>query len=271
LTGIGRDPQDNAIVTQGNREIESELLMKLSQATQIGREKIYVEHYEGQYQRRRLQNAPAPRRQRRIENYCAAIGKGKQNVLELGCGVGDLTFALGSLSKTVVGADVSFSAVKTANLRRPKGSDHKIANGPIAFVQMNATNVAFPDDTFDAVLSTSMIEHLYSDDVALHLREVCRVLKPGGKYLVWCPNALGRHSDRDVHLSMFSYRALIAEMGQAGFADFRSGLFNRFGAGVNARWKVFLEDALTCLRMKILWSHLGVRNILLVAAKVSRP
>jgi SAM-dependent methyltransferase len=165
---------------------------------------------------------------------------------------------------------VSFSAVKFAEERRQDRWGQTTAGRSTAFSQMNATNLAFSADTFDAVLSTSMIEHLYCDDVAVHLREVWRVLKPGGKYLVWCPNALGHHNDRDVHLSMFSYSALISEMTQAGFADFRSCLFNRFGNGVDARWKIFLEEALTRLRIRILWSHLGVRNVLLVAAKVAR-
>lgn len=258
-------------MTKENQEGESELLLKFSRAEPSRREKVYVEHYEGQYQRRRLQSrSPTPRRRRRIENYCEAIGKGKQAVLELGCGVGDLTLALGSLSKTTIGTDVSFSAVKLAEERRQYRSGRKISDSHIAFAQMNATNLAFSDNTFDAVLSTSMIEHLYRDDVAVHLREVWRVLRPGGKYLVWCPNALGHHNDRDVHLSMFSYRALITEMRQAGFTDFRSCLFNRFGGGVNARWKIFLEEALTSLRIRMLWSHLGVRNILLLGAKVAR-
>jgi SAM-dependent methyltransferase len=258
-------------MTKDPDELESELLMKFSRADAGGREKVYVQHYDAQYGRRRLGGgAPTLRRRRRIEGFCAAIGRGHEAVLELGCGLGDLTFALGGQCQTTVGADVSFTALQAAGLRGRRGPAAPYPH-PVVFTQMNATRLAFRDNVFDAVLSTSMIEHLYRADVEPHLREVWRVLKPGGKYLVWCPNALGHHGERDVHLSMFSYRLLMAEMRRAGFDQFRSCLFNRFGAGVNARWKVFLEDALTRLRFKYLWSHLGVRNIFLLGSKASVP
>ena len=89
----------------------------------------------------------------------------------------------------------------------------------------------------------------------VHLGEVWRVLKPGRKYLLWCPITLG-HRNRAVYLSRFSYRALITEMSQAGFAEFRSCLFNRFGAGITASWKVFLESSHS-FGIGTLWSHLG--------------
>ena len=36
---------------------------------------------------------------------------------------------------------------------------------------------------------------------------------------------------------------------------------------VSAGFKIFLEDTLSSLRIKMLWSHLGVRNVLVVATK----
>ncbi len=36
---------------------------------------------------------------------------------------------------------------------------------------------------------------------------------------------------------------------------------------VDARFKIFLEKMLVLSRLNILWSHLGVRNVLLVATK----
>jgi hypothetical protein len=36
---------------------------------------------------------------------------------------------------------------------------------------------------------------------------------------------------------------------------------------VGARWKIILETILSCARTKFMWSYLGVRNVLLIAAK----
>ena len=36
---------------------------------------------------------------------------------------------------------------------------------------------------------------------------------------------------------------------------------------VGAGFKVFLEETLTRCRLRVLWSHLGVRNVLVVASK----
>jgi hypothetical protein len=83
---------------------------------------------------------------------------------------------------------------------------------------------------------------------------------------MWCPNGLGHHSDREGHFSMMSYGEWIEKLRHAGFSGFRSTLTSRLPM-VDARLKVFLERWLWLLKVKIMWSHLGVRNVLLVASK----
>jgi hypothetical protein len=119
---------------------------------------------------------------------------------------------------------------------------------------------------FDWAVSTSMIEHLHPDDVDIHLSEVLRVLKAGGNYLMWCPNGLGHHDDRDVHLTMLSYGEWMEKLTKAGFRHFRSTLTSRLPV-VDARFKIFVERMLVLSRLPIMWSHLGVRNVLLVPTK----
>jgi hypothetical protein len=111
-----------------------------------------------------------------------------------------------------------------------------------------------------------MVEHLHPDDIDIHLREARRVLKAGGSYLIWCPNGAGHHEDRDDHLTMLSYRQWMEKLTKAGFRSFRSTLTSRLPV-VDARWKVFLERFLLHSRIKIMWSHLGVRNVLIVATR----
>lgn len=50
--------------------------------------------------------------------------------------------------------------------------------GPLSVLRMDATRMAFPDESFDFVCSYSAFEHI--DDPKAALREVQRVLRPGG-------------------------------------------------------------------------------------------
>jgi ubiquinone/menaquinone biosynthesis C-methylase UbiE len=122
--------------------------------------------------------------------------------LELGCGSGDLTYALVDHGEKIVGTDISAKAVELASLRKKLWSLRDDQIKKIELKQMSAVQLDFPDAMFDWAVSTSMIEHLHPDDVDIHLSEVRRVLKAGGHYLIWCPNGLGHHDDRDVHLTM---------------------------------------------------------------------
>lgn len=227
--------------------------------------------YEQLYDRAASQVGPdmgivpqrSSRRIRRLSLYATIIGPMPGSVLEIGCGTGDLTCALAANATRVVAIDLSSHSLEVAKLRLAR--EPQLADR-VEFVRMNAVKLQLRDASFDLAVSTSMIEHLYPDDVDMHLREVWRVLRPGGKYLVWCPNRLGHHKDRPFHLCMMSHRDLRQRMLVAGFTGFRSPLF----AGrpmVGTAFKIAMETALYALRIRILWSHLGVRNVLIVASK----
>lgn len=47
--------------------------------------------------------------------------------------------------------------------------------------------IPFPDVTFDVVIMAEVMEHLEDDVIAATLREITRVLKPGGRYLGTVP------------------------------------------------------------------------------------
>ena len=50
----------------------------------------------------------------------------------------------------------------------------------------NGEQLPFPPDQFDLVLSHEVIEHVGDDRAAM--REIFRVLKPGGRLVLFCPN-----------------------------------------------------------------------------------
>jgi cyclopropane fatty-acyl-phospholipid synthase-like methyltransferase len=227
-------------------------------------ERLYDECYANKPGR--ATGLPAKRRLKRIALYKSIVGRGHQAILELGCGSGDLTYALVDHAERIIGTDISTNAIEIAGMRKNLWSLTEAQVGKIEFKPMSAVQLDFPDGMFDWAVSTSMIEHLHPDDVDSHLREVRRVLKSGGRYLIWCPNGLGHHNDRDVHLTMLSYAEWTERLKKAGFCRFRSTLTSRLPV-IGAGWKIFLERLLSALRIKIMWSHLGVRNVLLVGTK----
>ena len=231
------------------------------------RARIYAEIYDGDTSSPPTKadvRPPSARRRKRLALYSSIIGSGHEAILELGCGTGDLTCVLAGLAQQVVAIDMSSAALSIARQRTEQLPVKLVPR--VQLVRMNAVKPEFNKSSFDYAVSTSMIEHLHPEDVDTHLREVCGLLKPGGRYLVWCPNRLGHHKERPDHLSMMSYDELVSRMRAAGFINFSSPLFTG-PPMVSTRTKIHMERALSKLHIGAFWSHLGVRNLLVVAGK----
>jgi SAM-dependent methyltransferase len=100
-----------------------------------------------------------------------------RRALEIGCGPGRLVKPLSRHFGEIHGVDVSDEMIKLA---RQRLSD-------IPNAHFHATNGAslglFADDSFDFVYSYAVFQHIPSRDVVLeYMREICRVLKPGGVF-----------------------------------------------------------------------------------------
>jgi predicted SAM-dependent methyltransferase len=61
---------------------------------------------------------------------------------------------------------------------------------PRAMVKADITDLPFPDDSFDVILCSHVLEHVVEDRAAM--RELYRVLRPGGWALVLVPIDFGR-------------------------------------------------------------------------------
>lgn len=99
-----------------------------------------------------------------------------KRVLDLGCGIGGLIFALGDRWKVreFYGLDVNKDSIATANVYAQR---HTAYSG-CRFVQGYAEKMPFEDDYFDAIISHDTLEHVRSLTDTLH--ECRRVLKDGG-------------------------------------------------------------------------------------------
>jgi 2-polyprenyl-6-hydroxyphenyl methylase/3-demethylubiquinone-9 3-methyltransferase len=95
-------------------------------------------------------------------------------VLDLGCGYGRAFPALSQKAKTVIGADNSLE-----NLIYGKEEIGKLSN--CLFVCCDATNLSFPDKTFDKVICIQNGISAFGMDPKMLIRESLRTTKPGGK------------------------------------------------------------------------------------------
>jgi ubiquinone/menaquinone biosynthesis C-methylase UbiE len=101
-------------------------------------------------------------------------------ILDVGCGGGSAVRRLAALAPEgrVVGLD--YSAASVAVSRDTNAKD--IAAGRVKIEQGSVAALPFPDRTFDIV--TAVETHYYWPDLPANLREILRVLKPGGTLAV---------------------------------------------------------------------------------------
>jgi len=113
--------------------------------------------------------------ERRMDMIVRAAGdRIRGRVLENGCGVGMYVQRLAGLGSRVIGLEYDFDRAREAGIK----SD--------AVVNAAGESLPFPSSTFDLILSHEVIEHVRDD--ALAIREMARVLKPGGRIVLFCPN-----------------------------------------------------------------------------------
>ncbi len=109
--------------------------------------------------------------------------------LDIGCGIGGCVNEARDLGIEAYGADLPAQTVAW----KARGND------PERFFACDATALPFAGDQFDAAWTLGVIEHIGTtngyvlmDDVQEHRRrfaqEILRVVKPGGRIIVSCPN-----------------------------------------------------------------------------------
>jgi SAM-dependent methyltransferase len=113
--------------------------------------------------------------QRRLEMIVRAAGdRIKGCILENGCGVGMYVEHLSSFGGTVIGLEFDFERASEAG----KNSPH--------IVNAAGESLPLPPSTFDLILSHEVLEHVQDDRLAVC--EMIRILKPGGRVVLFVPN-----------------------------------------------------------------------------------
>ena len=124
-------------------------------------------------------------------------------VLEIGCGVGTDGLQFARAGATYTGVDLTEAAVDLAR----KNFDS--AGVPGEFRVSDAENLDFAGESFDIVYSHGVLHH--TPDIEAAVREVHRVLKPGGRAIVML-----------YHRDSYNYRIGIRVLRRAGAGLLRS-------------------------------------------------
>jgi SAM-dependent methyltransferase len=95
-------------------------------------------------------------------------------VLENGCGVGMYAKHLEPYSHQVIGLEYDFERARQAR------------EGVTDIINAAGETLPFPQGSFDLILSHEVLEHVHDDRAALE--EMVRVLRQGGRIVLFCPN-----------------------------------------------------------------------------------
>ena len=113
--------------------------------------------------------------QRRLDMIVRAAGERiKGCILENGCGVGMYVEHISPFGGKVIGLEYDFERAAEA---RQKSTQ---------IINAAGESLPLPSGAFDLILSHEVIEHVQDDHAAI--REMVRVLKPGGRAVIFSPN-----------------------------------------------------------------------------------
>ncbi len=99
-------------------------------------------------------------------------------ILDVGCGGGQTLRKLAALAPEGKVAGLDYSTASVAVSRET--NSHEIEAGRVQIEQGSVAALPFPDCSFDIV--TAVETHYYWPDLPANVREVLRVLKPGGRF-----------------------------------------------------------------------------------------
>lgn len=139
-------------------------------------------------------------------------------VLDAGCGTGGFLARIGPATRAF-GVDLSTEASRLCRLRGATLARARVAALP------------FPDATFDLVTCFDVIYHLWVEDDRAALREMARVLRPGGAMLLRVPALAwlrGAHDEAVLTRHRYTRREVTELLSQAGLEVQRVTYANAF-------------------------------------------
>ncbi|AKB49879.1 hypothetical protein MSBRW_0626 [Methanosarcina barkeri str. Wiesmoor] len=123
---------------------------------------------------------------RLVSISCLANPNKDMNILDVGCGRGELSYTLSKSGAHVTGIDDSSSAIKTAKAKYLADSSMK----NLEFIQDNFLNHKF-NKKYDRIIATDLIERVPEDKLELVILKIAELLKEDGLFITYVyPNKL---------------------------------------------------------------------------------
>jgi SAM-dependent methyltransferase len=184
-----------------------------------------ADHYDDAYfadlsERYQTRNRFARQRIANVFSLLADV-RGRR-LIDLGCGMGTFTIEAAQRGAFGVGVDPAPAALRAArSVAAAEG-----ASGA-RFVRADAARLPFPGGAADIVLAADLTEHLDDVTLARILREAARVLREGGRLVLYTPDRdhlFERFRDRGVmkqdpsHIGVRTLAALRQAVESAGLA-----------------------------------------------------
>jgi Methylase involved in ubiquinone/menaquinone biosynthesis len=145
-----------------------------------------------------------------------------ERVVDLGSAWGAFSFELAPYCKQTIGVDFSETATKFC-IKRLRTS----ASTNLSFVCADAQNTGLKPGSIDSIFCSDLVEHLYPDQFTNTLDECKRMLRPGGKLVIWTPHRghiLERMKNNNIllkrdpaHVDYKSMRTIVDELEKREF------------------------------------------------------
>lgn len=159
----------------------------------------FIEKKARDYFTHRFPNASIKEREREIRDWILKVEKsrgvvndfenrignpGGLQILDVGCGNGGVAIAFAEAGVNMIGVDIEKELIDIAEKHAEL---YKCSPSP-KFILYDGKKLPFPNSSFDAATSISVLEHVTNP--SNYLKEIWRVLKPGGKLYLAFPNRL---------------------------------------------------------------------------------
>jgi SAM-dependent methyltransferase len=217
--GVSR-PVDEVIAQY---EYERAMAQRLLSAAREERRKLYGEVYDNLFKQfpthPELTQQNSPKRRVELKRRLDAIKRllsPQTKFAEIGAGDCEFAKMVASQVEVAYALEVSFEKVL----------QEEANGGNLALVPFDGLEIPLPNEYIDIAYSNQVLEHLHPEDALEHLREVHRILKPGGYYLCVTPHRftgpsdVSRYFTREataLHLKEYTYEELYKKFHQVGF------------------------------------------------------
>lgn len=242
-----RHPYESFAKLQEHYQLEKNLAEKLKSAAREERQTLYSSLYDEMFEK--IPFHPQIKRKRSVSDSMREVNR-KMNLVErflkpdisfVEIGPGDCNFSIAVCPKvsSVKALDVSKTITHQEDL--PKNFE---------LVLFDGCSIPLDDESIDLVYSNQLLEHLHPEDADIQLRDVLRILRPGGLYICITPNRLSGPHDvsqyfdpiaTGFHLKEYSYTELKSSFEKAGFSQIR---FYVGGRGIYLRFPIYLIEGI---------------------------